>query len=150
MILIGYLGGEKMKLKIMKFFAVLLAAFIGIGALKPCCEAFEPLPSEVREEISELYFNYQIKKSKATTFDESYQASMDFFTKFQNLRSHYHHVLVHMLNWFCRNDIPASIRNYSEITTTFTTFSINRISGRITIHIGSFIPIYGIVYSFEL
>lgn len=149
MILTCYLGGEKMKLKIMKFFAVLLAAFLGIGALKPC-EALEPLPPEVREEISELYFNYQIKKSKATNITENFKASMEFFAKFENLKRNHNHVLVHMLNWFCRNDIPASIKNYSEITTTFTTFYINRFSGRIVIYIGSFWPINGVVYSFEL
>ena len=139
-----------MKLKIMKFFAVLLAAFIGIGALKPCCGALEPLPTEVKEEMSELYFNYQIKKSKATNITENFKASMEFFAKFENLKRNHNNILVHMLNWFCRNDIPASIKNYSGITTTFTNLYINRFSGRIVILIASLRPINGIVYSFEL
>lgn len=139
-----------MKLKIMKFFAVLLAAFLGIGALKPCCGALEPLPTEVREEMSELYFNYQIKKSKAINFTESFKSSMEFLEKFQNLRRNNNHVLVHMLNMFCRNDIPTSIKNYSVITTTFTNLYINRFSGRLVVYIASLRPINGVVYSFEL
>ena len=79
-----YLGGEKMKLKIMKFFAVLLAALIGIGALKPC-EAIEPLPLDVQAQLADLYYDYQNKKAKAINLSENLQASMDFYTKFENL-----------------------------------------------------------------
>lgn len=149
MILMCYLGGEKMKLKIMKFFAVLLAALIGIGALKPC-EAIEPLPLEIETQLADLYYDYQNKKAKATNLSESLQASMEFFTKFENLRSTHNHLLAHFLSLFCRGDIPVSVRNYSELTVTFTTYSINRLSGRIMFHIASYRPIYGIIHSFEL
>lgn len=149
MILMCYLGGEKMKLKFVKFFAVLLAALIGIGALKPC-EAIEPLPLDVQAQLADLYYDYQNKKAKATNLSENFQASMEFFTKFENLRNTHNNLLVYFLSLFCRGDIPVSVRNYSKLTVTFTNYSINSLSGRIMIHIASFRPIYGIVYSFEL
>ena len=133
-------------MKFIKFFAVLVATFIGVGALS-ACEAIGTLPLEAQTELADIYYDYQIKKSKATTPDENYQASSEFFTKFENLRSTYPRVLIHFLNLFCRNEIPTCVKNYSQLTTILTNLSINRLSGRIVVRIAS---LSGIIYSFEL
>lgn len=135
-----------MNFKFIKFFAILLATFIGVGTLSPC-EAIGALPLEAQTELADIYYDYQIKKSKATTPDENYQASSEFFTKFENLRSTYPQVSNHFLNLFCRNDIPACIKHYSQLTTILTNLSLNRLSGRIMVQIAS---LSGIIYSFEL
>lgn len=137
---------KKVKLKFMKLFAILSATFIGAGALKPC-EAVKTPPLEIQTELADLYCNYQIKKFKATTPSENYQASMEFFTEFKNLRNIYHKDIFHCLSLFCENDIPAHIKNHWQIAPTLSHLSINELSGRIMVNIAL---LSGITYSFEL
>lgn len=133
-----------MKLKFMKLFAVLSVILIGVGALKPC-EAAKTPPLEIQTELADLYCDYQIKKAKATTTYENYQASTEFLEKLKNLRNTYHKDIFHCLSSFCK--IPPHIKNHWQTVPTLTDLSIDKLSGCIMVNIAL---LSGITYSFEL
>lgn len=133
-----------MKLKFMKLFAVLSVILIGVGALKPC-EAAKTPPLEIQTELADLYCDYQIKKAKATTTSENYQASTEFLEKLKNLRNTYHKDIFHCLSSFCK--IPPHIKNHWQMAPSYSYLSIDEGSGCIMVHIHY---LSGDTYSFEL
>lgn len=138
-----------MKLKLTKLLAALSAIFISSSAFTPC-SAIHPINQEVQNELEKIYTNYKLEKEKANTFSEHLIASAKFFKKFGDLRKDNQYVLRNFLEIFCSNNVPESIKMYTNTYKTLATLAVDKASGCVVCHLESENFDKKIIYVIEL
>ena len=139
-----------MKRRFIRFIAVLLIIFSGIGATKFCAADHHSISKNVKHKLETLYENYKLEKSRATNFFENFLASRKFCDEIANLRQHHRHVLRNFVKIFCKNDVPHHIKEYTIHHSTFIRLSIDHFSGKVLCKFESDKFLNRLVYLFEL